>query len=499
MISSRLRKTSPCWVKTSLLLLISSAVISWYGSANSADFVTRGEERFLKGELTEAGAYLEEALRAQPQDPRILSDLGRVYFHQKRYDEAEQKLRLALSLDPEQEWVKCWSSAYLGKIYTISGDSQKAYENFQNAANLRETANCNKESQKYMAYLRDMTFARKELTNKQNISCCILYYGADSIASEDIAAIGKTVDAYYDNISFLFNLPPHSSPIYVYLYPSSFKYDLWEGREVLSQLNRNEIHTFYNGTRDMGPIEHEMVHIVTSSLVKEGNFAPLLMEGMAEYVVGYPWGISLDVWVKGFMQTGDFVPISQLADRRSFRQANPILSYAEAGSFVKFLIGQYGVDSLSRLLDTDILWKSVYGVSLTELEERWLLHLKGLEISDEEMELVRYRLWLGDVYSGGKLHENGLPWAGVAYETGRGRVVLSSVTPDSPAQRAGLKAGDIVKEIEGVAIKSENSWKLASTVQQKRVGDSVSLTVEREGEERSFRILLGSEPKQEKR
>jgi S1-C subfamily serine protease len=55
---------------------------------------------------------------------------------------------------------------------------------------------------------------------------------------------------------------------------------------------------------------------------------------------------------------------------------------------------------------------------------------------------------LGDLIADGRISGNGRPWLGVAADEVRGRLVVSRVTPDSPAEKAGIRKGD---EIVGVA------------------------------------------------
>jgi serine protease Do len=63
-----------------------------------------------------------------------------------------------------------------------------------------------------------------------------------------------------------------------------------------------------------------------------------------------------------------------------------------------------------------------------------------------------------------------------------------AVVPDSPAAKAGLKAEDIILEINGERIDTEHT--LASLIQKYQVGDEVSLKVFREGKEMEVKVKL---------
>ncbi|WP_205697778.1 S1C family serine protease [Conexibacter sp. SYSU D00693] len=86
-------------------------------------------------------------------------------------------------------------------------------------------------------------------------------------------------------------------------------------------------------------------------------------------------------------------------------------------------------------------------------------------------------------------------------------VLVQSVTPGSPADEAGLQAGtiqaqldgeqivlggDIVTEVDGKAVKRQED--LARVVGEKRVGQTVKLTVVRGGDERELTVKLAQRP-----
>ncbi len=64
-----------------------------------------------------------------------------------------------------------------------------------------------------------------------------------------------------------------------------------------------------------------------------------------------------------------------------------------------------------------------------------------------------------------------------------------AVEPNSPAEKAGLKEGDIITKIDGTVLDSSNT--LASVIAQKNPGDSVTLTLIRDGKEMNLNVTLG--------
>ena len=96
------------------------------------------------------------------------------------------------------------------------------------------------------------------------------------------------------------------------------------------------------------------------------------------------------------------------------------------------------------------------------------------------------------------------PYLGVLYQWAGGAavrqrsgvaqpgVVVQRVVPGSPADRAGLRAGDIITRIDGQPLKQEAD--LPKAVRQHRVGDTVTLTVERDGREQQVSVQLAERP-----
>jgi Do/DeqQ family serine protease len=69
--------------------------------------------------------------------------------------------------------------------------------------------------------------------------------------------------------------------------------------------------------------------------------------------------------------------------------------------------------------------------------------------------------------------------------------LVSQVMPDSAAEKAGIKVGDIIRTVDGKAISNAND--LRNTIGLKRSGDTVELEVLREGKKRKIKAQLGEQ------
>ncbi len=92
-------------------------------------------------------------------------------------------------------------------------------------------------------------------------------------------------------------------------------------------------------------------------------------------------------------------------------------------------------------------------------------------------------------------------WLGVSIESvpealavqldieGRG-VLISNVVEDSPADKAGLEAHDVVLSVDGTLISGDSS-ELVKAISSRQPGDEVTIVVLREGREREIDVVLG--------
>jgi len=72
--------------------------------------------------------------------------------------------------------------------------------------------------------------------------------------------------------------------------------------------------------------------------------------------------------------------------------------------------------------------------------------------------------------------------------------LVSDVLKDTPAERAGLKRGDVIMKVNGKPV--DGPGHLRNTVAETAVGEKITLTVVRDGKEKDVPVTIGEQPKQ---
>jgi S1-C subfamily serine protease len=74
-----------------------------------------------------------------------------------------------------------------------------------------------------------------------------------------------------------------------------------------------------------------------------------------------------------------------------------------------------------------------------------------------------------------------------------GQAQISGFADDSPAEKAGLKEGDVIVKIQDKPVKEVND--LMEMMQKTKPGEKVAITVKRDDKEKTVTVTLGTKPK----
>jgi len=128
-----------------------------------------------------------------------------------------------------------------------------------------------------------------------------------------------------------------------------------------------------------------------------------------------------------------------------------------------------------------------------ERDDPALLRMRLLERLDARIDEIatrsrlELRLALDEVYP--------IPFLGVDSRATDGRLALIAVYPDTGAERAGLRVGDVVTSLGGIPVASRDA--LARAVRLQGVGRAVPVEIERGGERLTLNAVLGPRPEED--
>src|ERR1700733_2735898 len=97
--------------------------------------IARGEELAEAGRYYDAISQYQRALSIQPNRPLANFRMGEAFFYQKNYQAAANAFREALQTVPEppEKWTEVWSHIYLGKIFDLLGQRERAVNEYSKA------------------------------------------------------------------------------------------------------------------------------------------------------------------------------------------------------------------------------------------------------------------------------------------------------------------------------------------------------------------------------
>lgn len=97
--------------------------------------IARGEELAEIGRYYDAVQQYQKALSIQPNRSLANFRMGEAFFNQKNYQASANAFREALQTVPEpsEKWTEVWSHIYLGKIFDLLGQRERALNEYSKA------------------------------------------------------------------------------------------------------------------------------------------------------------------------------------------------------------------------------------------------------------------------------------------------------------------------------------------------------------------------------
>ena len=103
--------------------------------------LTLGDDAKQKSNYVDAIRAYEKALRINPRKSLAHFRMAEVFFEQMNLQAAANTFRDALNGDQDPKWIEVWCYLYLGKIYDILGQRQRAMAEYNKALNTKDNTN----------------------------------------------------------------------------------------------------------------------------------------------------------------------------------------------------------------------------------------------------------------------------------------------------------------------------------------------------------------------
>jgi aminopeptidase N len=93
--------------------------------------ILKGQQLVAQGDLTAALAEYQKAIEVNPQSSLASYRIGELLFTQRNFQASVNAYRESLRGDGEPRWTECWSHIALGKIFDITGQRDRAVNEYR--------------------------------------------------------------------------------------------------------------------------------------------------------------------------------------------------------------------------------------------------------------------------------------------------------------------------------------------------------------------------------
>jgi aminopeptidase N len=113
--------------------------------------IMRGQQLVMQGNLAESLKEFQKALAINKSSSLAHYRIAEVFFMQRNYQASANAYREALNGDGEPKWTEVWCHIQLGKIFDITGQRERAVNEYQEALQTKDnTQGALDEARKYL-------------------------------------------------------------------------------------------------------------------------------------------------------------------------------------------------------------------------------------------------------------------------------------------------------------------------------------------------------------
>jgi tetratricopeptide (TPR) repeat protein len=134
-----------------MVLDLNNRVLRFSDPVRVAVAIRRGEQFAEIGEYTEALREYQRALEVQRYNSLAHYRIAEVFFLQNNYQAAANEFREALNGNLDPKWTEVWSHINLGKIFDVTGQRERAVNEYTQAIRTKDnTQGAQEEAARYL-------------------------------------------------------------------------------------------------------------------------------------------------------------------------------------------------------------------------------------------------------------------------------------------------------------------------------------------------------------
>lgn len=234
-----------------------------------------------------------------------------------------------------------------------------------------------------------------------------IYYDINAETARRIDLIALDHEFQYTRLAqFLDVSPTQRIRSYIYASPDQKKGLMGARYTSIERPGGDEMHL--NDEPFPHPVmKHELAHVLSSSFGNRlygGSYRMGFHEGLA---VAADWRVDQltpHQWSRGMRQLGLAPSLENIIGTIGFWTEAPSRSYTLCGSFVRFLIDRYGIDTFKHAFPSGDV-EGAYQQSISTLVDEWEAFIDGITLSEQELRIARQRFLRPGIFERRCAHE----------------------------------------------------------------------------------------------
>jgi tetratricopeptide (TPR) repeat protein len=218
----------------------------------------------------------------------------------------------------------------------------------------------------------------------------VFFEGLDVVGTD---AFGESMDFYIEHISKKLSLPLPTKKIKIYVYRGAYQKKKLTGtaETLVGNPIQGALHILPTEVSDT-ILVHELTHVIAAPMgipILKLSPSISLLEGLATAMQPSHLDISIHEWAKAMMDLNKLPDIEQSLGAITFWKQNPVRVYFASGSFSKWLIDTYGIESFKKVY----AWKNfekTYQMSIQNLILEWKNFISTIKVSQANLDMADY-------------------------------------------------------------------------------------------------------------